>query len=88
MADNIMDAFLLMVDETPEVREELDRRILSYEGEEANITRDVLLPFAASLGYNMTIEDVELHNGPKVMVVRFLFIWGIMNSNKLQHLIA
>ena len=63
MADNIMDAFLLMVDETPEVREELDRRILSYEGEEANITRDVLLPFAASLGYNMTIEDVELHNG-------------------------
>ena len=63
MADNIMDAFLLMVDETPEVREELDRRILSYEGEKANITRDVLLPFAASLGYNMTIEDVELHNG-------------------------
>ena len=63
MADNIMDAFLLMVDETPEVREELDRRIMSYEGEEANITRDVLLPFAASLGYNMTIEDVELYNG-------------------------
>ena len=63
MADNIMDAFLLMVDETPEVREELDRRILSYEGDEANITRDVLLPFAASLGYNMTIEDVELYNG-------------------------
>lgn len=32
MADNIMDAFLLMVDETPEVREELDRRILNMKG--------------------------------------------------------
>ncbi len=63
MADNIMDAFLLLVDEDDEVRKELDERIRSYEGDPADITRDVLIPYARSLGYDMTEADVELYNG-------------------------
>lgn len=63
MADNIMDAFLLFVDENPEVREELDARIMNYPGDTRDITREVLVPFACSLGYNMTEEDVEYYNG-------------------------
>ena len=63
MADNIMDAFLLMLDENDDVREELDRRIMEYPGDDADITRDVLLPFAAEHGYTMTLSDVDLYNG-------------------------
>ena len=63
MADNIMDAFLLMVDEDAAIREELDNRIMNYKGDPANITKEVLVPFARSLGYNMTEADVEYYNG-------------------------
>ena len=63
MADNIMDAFLLFVDENDEVRKELDRKIMEYRGDAADITKDVLVPFAREHGYNMTVEDVEYYNG-------------------------
>ena len=63
MADNLMDAFLLLVDEDDSVRTELDRRIMDYAGDPALITRDVLVPFARELGYDMTVEDVEYYNG-------------------------
>ena len=63
MADNIMDAFLLFVDENDDVRIELDKRIQNYKGNPENITKDVLVPYARELGYNMTVEDVELYNG-------------------------
>lgn len=63
MADNIMDAFLLYVDENDEVRKELDRRIMEYEGASSEITENVLVPFAREHGYNMTVEDVEYYNG-------------------------
>ena len=63
MADNIMDAFLLMVDENPEIREELDRRIRDYPGDPSEITGKVLVPYAVELGYDMTEADVEYYNG-------------------------
>ena len=63
MADNIMDAFLLYVDENDDVREELDRRIMEYKGGSSEITENVLMPFAREHGYNMTVEDVEYYNG-------------------------
>lgn len=63
MADNIMDAFLLMVDENPAIKDELDRRLMGYEGNPEFITRDVLIPYAVSLGYNITEADVELYTG-------------------------
>ena len=63
MADNLMDAFLLQVDEDDSIRMELDRRIMDYAGDPALITRDVLVPFARELGYDMTVEDVEYYNG-------------------------
>ncbi len=63
MADNIMDAFLLMIDENDEAREELDRRIMEYLGDTSEITRNVLIPFARELGYMMTEADVDLYNG-------------------------
>ena len=59
MADNIMDAFLLYVGSDDEIREELDRRIMSWKGEKREITKHVLIPFAAEHGYIMTEEDVE-----------------------------
>ena len=62
MADNIMDAFLLMLDEDDEARAELDRRIIAYEGDPEDITREVLVPFAAEKGYRMTEEDVDFYN--------------------------
>ena len=62
MADNIMDAFLLYVDENDDVRKELDARILSYQGDPENITRDVFVPFAREHGYNMTEADVDYYN--------------------------
>ena len=61
MADNIMDAFLLMLDEDDEARAELDRRIIAYEGDPEDITREVLVPFAAEKGYRMTEEDVDFY---------------------------
>lgn len=63
MADNIMDAFLLYVDENDDVRKELDRRIMEYKGGFSEITKNVLVPFAREHGYNMTVEDVEYYNG-------------------------
>ena len=63
MADNIMDAFLLYVGSDDEIREELDRRIMSWKGDKREITKHVLIPFAAEHGYIMTEEDVELYNG-------------------------
>lgn len=63
MADNIMDAFLLYVDENDDVRKELDRRIMEYKGGSSEITKNVLVPFAREHGYNMTVEDVEYYNG-------------------------
>ena len=63
MADNIMVALLLFVDEDDEVRKELDRRIMEYGGDPSCITRDVLVPFAREHGYDMTVEDVEYYNG-------------------------
>ena len=63
MADNLMDAFLLHVDEDDEVRRELDERIMNYKGDPRYITRDVLVPFARELGYQMTEADVEYYNG-------------------------
>ena len=61
MADNLMDAFLLQVDEDDSIRMELDRRIMGYAGDPALITRDVLVPFARELGYDMTVEgDVRV----------------------------
>ena len=63
MADNIMDAFLLYVDENETVKDELDRRIMEYPGDTADITKNVLVPFAREHGYDMTVEDVEYYNG-------------------------
>ncbi len=63
MADNIMDAFLLLVDEDSSVREELDRRIMEYEGETCDITKEVLVPYANELGFSITEKDVEIYNG-------------------------
>ena len=40
MADNIMDAFLLYVDENETVKNELDRRIMEYPGDTADITKN------------------------------------------------
>lgn len=62
MADNIMDAFLLYVDENETVKDELDRRIMEYPGDTADITKNVLVPFAREHGFDMTIEDVEYYN--------------------------
>ena len=58
MADNIMDAFLLFVDENQDAREGLDERIMNYKGDPALITREVLIPYAAEYGYMITEEDV------------------------------
>lgn len=63
MADNLMDAFLLYLDEDDEARKELDARIMDYPGSASDITRDVLIPFARELGYDMTEADVEYYNG-------------------------
>ncbi len=63
MADNIMDAFLLMLDENDEARKELDKRIMEYPGDTSEITRNVLIPFAAEYGFMMTEADVDLYNG-------------------------
>ena len=63
MADNIMDAFLLYVDENQSVKEGLDERIMGYKGNPTFITRDVLIPYAAQYGFIITEEDVELYNG-------------------------
>ena len=63
MADNIVDAFLLMIDENDEARKELDRRIMEYPGDTSEITKNVLIPFAAEYGYMITVEDVDLYNG-------------------------
>lgn len=63
MADNIMDAFLLLVDENDDIRNELDKRIMSYKGDTSEITEHVLVPFARELGFDMTVEDVEYYNG-------------------------
>ena len=62
MADNIMDAFLLYVDENDDVRIELDKRIMEYPGNPEDITRDVFVPFAREHGYDMTEEDVDYYN--------------------------
>lgn len=52
MVDNIMDAFLLYVGSDDEIREELDRRIMSWRGGgKREITKNVLIPFAAEHGY-------------------------------------
>lgn len=63
MADDLMDAFLIYVDDNDSVREELDFRIRNYKGEKKTITRDVLIPFAREHGFNMSEEDVEYYNG-------------------------
>lgn len=63
MADDLMDAFLIYVDDNDSVREELDFRIRNYKGEKKNITREVLIPFAREHGFNMSEEDVEYYNG-------------------------
>ena len=63
MADNIVDAFLLMIDENDEARLELDRRIREYPGDRKDITREVFIPFATEHGYAMTEADVDLYNG-------------------------
>lgn len=63
MADDLMDAFLIYVDDNDSVREELDFRIRNYKGEKKNITRDVLVSFAREHGFNMSEEDVEYYNG-------------------------
>lgn len=63
MADNLMDAFLIYVDSDDSVREELDRRIMSWQGDARDITREVLIPFAHEHGYEMTEADVEYYNG-------------------------
>ena len=63
MADNLMDAFLLLVDEDDSVRAELDRRIMEFQGDPADITAEVLVPYARELGFMMTVEDVEYYNG-------------------------
>ena len=63
MADNLMDAFLIYVDSDDSVREELDRRIMSWQGDARDITREVLIPFAREHGYEMTEADVEYYNG-------------------------
>lgn len=63
MADDLMDAFLIYVDDNDSVREELDSRIRNYKGEKKNITRDVLVPFAREHGFNMSEKDVEYYNG-------------------------
>ena len=63
MADDLMDAFLIYVDDNDSVREEFDFRIRNYKGEKKNITRDVLIPFAREHGFNMSEEDVEYYNG-------------------------
>ena len=63
MADNLMDAFLIYVDSDDSVREELDRRIMSWKGDARDITREVFIPFAREHGYEMTEADVEYYNG-------------------------
>ena len=63
MADNLMDAFLLQVDEDDSIRMELDRRIMEFQGDPADITAEVLVPYARELGFMMTVEDVEYYNG-------------------------
>lgn len=63
MAEDLMDAFLIYVDDNDIVREELDFRIRNYKGEKKSITREVLIPFAREHGFNMSEEDVEFYNG-------------------------
>ena len=45
------------------IHEELDRRIMSWQGDARDITREVLIPFAREHGYEMTEADVEYYNG-------------------------
>ena len=63
MADNIMDAFLLWIDENDDARQALEERIISYPGAKEEITEKVLIPFAAEHGFIISMEDVELYNG-------------------------